>query len=154
MKKLIRAERNLHSDLGTTFYKVTLEQLKDAFSNDNIMNNILILGAIDVQGFNALNLKALFGSVVVEDILYLCKTDGNEIEVDGKLINPEYAIEEYGIESIQSMIQDSTPEIILKDVTEYEIAPDFDEVALYLLNSGHSFHSLVEAANESMWFDD
>lgn len=150
MKKLIKSEKNLHSELGTTFYTVTLEQLKEAFSNDNV----LIQGALQVQGWDALNLKTLFGSEIVDDILYLCITDGNEIEVEGKLINPEYMIEEYGVKSIQSLLQDSTPEIILKEITEYEINPDFDDVALHLLNEGNSFHNLVKSANQSMWFDD
>ena len=132
---------------GTVFYKIELE---DAISvlEDDPKTNLFVLYQIRNNGFDAFDTKnMMYGSIAIDDILYLCNTDGHEISVDGENVDPEYALHEYPAEQLSDYIEPGTPEIIKKYLTTYELAPfDIDEVAQELIDGGHKFTTVVEEA--------
>ena len=137
---------------GTTFYQTTLDAVISALENDKA--NVWLRAAIAESGFDALNFETgLWGSQVINDDLFICDTDGQKLNIDGTLINPETALEEYHLEALSPFIQQATDDIILRYITEYEIkTPDFDNLAIELLNGGWSFSELAKDAE--MWMDE
>lgn len=154
-KKLteVIAESTIHPS-GTTFYRVTLEQLTDAFVSDN-HSNLWMIYAIREFGFNAIKIKDIWGSGIVDDVLYLCKTDGQLLIINDVEIDPESALEEVSLEDLTQYIKDGTPEIIRKMITDYEFNfQDIDELALKMLEDGHRFLEIAKDAQEVNLLDD
>lgn len=122
-------------DHGTTFYKITEEMLNDSFSMSD--DNIFMVEELATYGIGAINEKELpLGSAVIDDVLYICNTDGKDIDVNGAEIFPEDAIEEVGIESLEDYIEDADEKTIKHYITTYEIKfDDLTETAKKLLNS-------------------
>lgn len=137
------------SDFGTTYYAAEIDDIIDAM-DDNPDTNIWVRHAIEKSGLEALNLEdSLFGSAVIDDKLYICRTDGKDIQIAGQDVDPEKALSDYSVEELSAYIQPSTPEIITSSITEYEIKfPDINEAASDLLEVGHTFEELMKAATE------
>ena len=137
------------SDYGTTFYKVTESQLKDALNNSKDVN-LWVKAVVDRDGFRALNFKSsLFGSKVIGNTLYLCKTDGSDIEVNGKSVDPETALDQVSLSALSDYIDDADDDIICKSITEYELDfKDIEKLAIELLRENYAFNELYDAATE------
>lgn len=135
---------------GTTFYKVSLPDLIDMLRK--LDANIIMIGALEMDGWSCIDFeKNLFGSAVIDDDLYLCKTNGKDIIVNGEEVDPEYALEEYTLEELSDYIADATPEDIRLEITPYEVTNfDIEDVALDQLQAGVSFRTLVHAAEDYM----
>lgn len=149
MKKVIKAARiNAAADMGTTFYKTNVEQILDVLKDNDA--NVWLIAAFQNEGLNALDLEHhLFGSYEDGENLYICVTDGHEINVNDEEVDPELAMENYSVEQLSAYIKDATPEVILERITEFEIKPPyFDGWAAELLEDGHTFVELMEAAEE------
>lgn len=135
--------------IGTIFYKITEEQLKDFYADNK---NIVLRYLVEAYGFDAFKTADMWGSYLdrSEDVIYYCRTDGQDIEVDGELVNPEQAFEDFPINALEPYIQDGTDSEIKSYFTEYELAEDFDldEVALDLLNDGYSFSTILKDMNK------
>lgn len=133
---------------GTTFYRVSLEQLTDAFVSDN-NSNLWMIYSIREFGFDAIKIKDIWGSEVVDDVLYLCKTDGQPLIINDVEVDPESALEDVPLQDLEEYIKDSTPEIIRKMITDYEFNfQDIDDLALKMLEDGHSFLEIAKDAQE------
>lgn len=120
------------SNVGTTYYRATLDNVIQTLTRNDA--NLFLLYLIEEYGFDALDFKKhMFGSAVVEenneDVLYICVTDGYEIEVDGEMIDPEEALENYAPIYLENHIQDADDDIIMRNITPYELV-DFDEDAV------------------------
>lgn len=153
--KIMKAISAATQPTRTTFYKT---ELKDAIRvlSDNSENPWLI-AALNKLGWGAINFKtSLFGSKVFSKTLYICETDGSDILVNNKSVDPESALEDYDISDLGDYIQPATDEIILRYITTYEIkTPDFDKWAPELLEtSGYTFTDLSSAATEFDEFSD
>ena len=138
------------TESGTVFYKCKLDQVIQA-EKDNDCNTWLLYALIE-YGWNAIDFDHnMYGSAIIDDELYICKTDGYEINVDGEQVDPESALEDYDIESLSGYIQDATADIIIHSITEYELSKDIDveELAIQMLNDQYSFVDLVEAAKDA-----
>lgn len=152
MKKLLR---RIQSDTvikdaindGTRFYAVSEDQLKDAFRTES--NNI-IRYIINRDGVNAFDLdRALFGSAVFDDVLYICDTDGKQILVNGKEIDPEDALDTYGVEELEDYIEDADDKIIKRKLTFYELKHmNLDNLAKEMIENNFGFTELVRNAEE------
>lgn len=136
---------------GTTFYKITLDQLKSFYNNEK---NIIVRYVIDQYGFEAFDLEHMYGSVLDGDTLYLCVTDGYEISVNGESIDPESALEDYSTEDLSSYIQDGTDEIINRYLSEYELNSISADICTELVQDGYDFIIVLEAARKLDMFDD
>ena len=144
MLKFINSSKDSsNNDLGTIWYKATIEDVQDALRDDG---NLFVYYAISTEGFRCIDFsKHLFGSYVEDDTIYLCKTDGQYILFDGQFCDPEDAMEEYGPEKLHDYIQDATPDIIELYISPYEVEFDVDKGAIWLLNEDYSFKSIVDS---------
>lgn len=120
------------SNIGTTYYRATLDNVIQTLTRNDA--NIFLLYLIEEDGFDALDFKKhMFGSAVFEenheDVIYICVTDGYEIEVDGEMIDPEEALENYSPRYLDNRIQDANDDIIMRNITPYELL-DFDESSI------------------------
>lgn len=138
MRKIVAAE-----GIGTTYYKATIDDVVDAIRDDS---NLFVYYAMLALGFESIDLDHnLFGSYIDGNTIYLCDTDGEDIEVNGQMFDPEDAMEELGPEALESYIQDATPEIIRRFITPYELKFDIDEGAYWLMKDGFGFTEIVKA---------
>ena len=158
MKRYVKESAILGAEsAGTTFYKITINQLIETFTEVNVW----IRKSFQELGFDAIDFEHnLFGSKVISnDVMYLCVTDGADIEIRSKgktsMENPEYALDYYNPEyELASYVQDATPEIISEHITEYEIStPMFDKWAIDLIKEGYTFTDLMTSAQE-YWFNE
>ena len=141
IRKIVAAE-----GIGTTYYKATIDDVVDAIQDGS---NLFVYYAMLALGFESIDLDHhLFGSYIDGNTIYLCDTDGEDIEVQGKLFNPEDAMEEFGPEALESYIQDATPEIIRRFITPYELKFDIDEGAYWLMKDGFGFTEILKSYNE------
>lgn len=136
------------SDYGTKFYAASLDQILNVLNNDE-HSNVWVKYVLTKQGLSALDMKEHFyGSAVFGDTLYICKTDGKDILVDGKHINPEEAFDKYDPEDLTDYIEDASDEVISDSITHYELKfNDVDGIAKEMLDSGHS---IVEMFNDAL----
>jgi len=141
--------------VGTTFYKATLSRVMKALEQDGA--NIWMIWAFQELGFDAIDFShGLFGSQVRdvggEDVLYICVTDGYDIEVNGNMEDPEEALDYFGDSELADYIEEATNKIITDHITEYEIfTPQFDKWAPEMLRSGYSFTELADAKQDGYW---
>ena len=131
-KSDIKAAIHRAKQSGTTYYRITLEDIQE---NEDM--NVWVKKSFDERGWDAIDFSnKLYGSKVIGNKLYLCVTDGYDINVDGKNINPEEALDEYAIDDLQDYIKDKDDDIIDRYITTYEIfEPDFNEWAVDILTT-------------------
>lgn len=138
-------------ETGTHFYKIELPQLIDSL-NDND-GNLWLIYALQEYGWNALDMDHnYFGSAIVDDIFYLCVTDGTEIEINGNLEDPETAIDDFGVDSIVNYIENATDNIIHRYITAYELnfkQVDVNDIAIKLLEDNYTFLEIVRSAEDA-----
>lgn len=136
---------------GTTFYKITLDEAIEALKGENE----ILLYMLRNRGWSAIDLEGYFwGSAVEGETFYLCDTDGMEIDIRGEMFDPEQVIDELGLSAIEPYVQDATPEVIKRNITEYELAPlDLDRVAFEMLKEGYHFEKIYEAAKDASLVD-
>lgn len=129
------------SNSNTTFYKITLNDLKQAFSDENAW----LLASITDLGFRAIDIDSLIGSRVIDNVLYLCVTNGVDIDVNGELADPEDALFQYNLDDLSEYIEDATDDIILDNIDEYNMKPpNYDSLASDLISDGYTFTELVD----------
>lgn len=134
--------------VGATFYYTDLDNAREVLKNNDL--NIFAQYWLDQYGWEAINLKDnLFGSQIIDDLLYICVTDGSDIKINGKAVDPESALEKYGVEACSAYIEPAPDDIITRYISEYEIdITDFEEAAMELLKDGYSFEELYKAAKD------
>ena len=134
------------SSIGTTYHRITLDDCVKLLQKDKA--NVWLLQRLESVGWEAIDLKnALFGSDVIDDVLYICCTDGKDIQVGDSLVDPEIALRGYSPEELRSYIVDADDKIVKLYVTEFALVEfDIDESAEQLLKEGKSFIDLMEAA--------
>ena len=133
---------------GTVFYKITMKELLKLMKSEDC--NVWIMKSFEELGWDAIDFESnLFGSKVIDDVLYLCVSDGYDIDVDGELYDPESVLDDLGEDGINNYIQKPTKEVVTRYITEYEVnTPDFDGWAADLLSDGYSFEDLVRDYHE------
>lgn len=127
---------------GTTYYPVSLEQLIDTFDNTD---DIWIKYALVLYGLNGLDIEHMYGSETIGDTLYICDTDGEDIEVDGNLVNPETALSDYTTDQLEAYIQDPTDDDIKRLISDYELnIPSLNEVAIEMLQDNIDIETIAD----------
>lgn len=147
-RKSISASVSPAKNSGTTFYSASADDIIEAYGDVTL--NVWVRKAFIERGLEAIDYdRNLFGSKVIDDVLYICVTDGQDIEVDGELVNPEEALEIYTPYELSEYIRPASKDIISRYITEYEIIiPDFDNWAIDLLNDVYDFSKLVKDYQE------
>lgn len=117
----------------TKFYSASLDDVLKAYDNPD--KNCWVYASLKEYGWDCIDFdNNLFGSAVVDDILYICVTDGKDIRVMDSWVDPEYALEDYVIDVLQDYIIPATDKIITRYISSYEIfKPDFDKLAPSLI---------------------
>ena len=134
---------------SNTYYRVTLDDIESVMQ-DSTDANIWSLKSFQEIGWDAIDFEHnLFGSQVIDDVLYICNTDGRDIDVRGEKVDPETALDDYKLSDLYTYIEDADEEIILKYNTPYEIkTPKFNNWASELLKDGYTFTDIVNDAQE------
>ena len=147
LRKVVAAQTvsYVHS-IGTTYHKITLDECIRVLQKDRV--NVWLLQRLESAGWDALDIKnSLFGSEIINDVLYICCTDGKDITVGDDTVDPEVALAEFSTTDLSDYIVDADPSIVKRYVTEFALAEfDIDEAAEQLLREGKSFIDLMEAA--------
>ena len=135
-------------DSGTIFYKATEDELKKLIKDGK--NNEIVKFIIDNNGVYAINEDKLYGGTITDDgDVYICVTDGKDIQIDGDPVFPEEAIETYSVEDIADYVKPMTEEIAHRYITDYELKPfDIDEIAKKMMEQGYTFLDIVKAASD------
>lgn len=145
MKIYIHAAEDTKSS-GTTFYKITLDKLKSVLGGDNVWIDELI----EKKGFDFLP-ERLYGSETIDGDFYLCVTDGEDIEVNGEMVDPETALTEYSLSDLSEYIKDATNKIIEDniDIDELQFTEkDINDWAVDMIRRGIDFTEMVEDYEE------
>jgi hypothetical protein len=148
MKKIIGAKRRM---TGTTFYEIEpdvfLAAILDADDGDiNIWHKYLA----KTQGLESLDIDHMYGSRILkdadgDDALYFCETDGEDIEVDGKQVDPEDALDDYSLEALDDYLEGTAQGQVLHLINDSDFkTPDFDKEIVDALES-YDFVDLAEA---------
>lgn len=151
MKQIIRynSQRTVTAATtsGTTYYKTDLKQVLDTLKNKL---NIFCWKSLETYGFSCIDFDVnLFGSYVDGDELYICTTDGEDIPVNSKLVDPENAMQNFDLKDLSPYIRPATPDIIERYITPYEVSiPDIDKAAKDLMDDKYTFADLVDAYEE------
>lgn len=143
----IYSAKNPAQSAGTTYYMVDLDEAIDILDNDK--SNCWVFISLREYGWDCLDMdNNLFGSAIIDDTLYICITDGTDVYVDGKAVNPEDALEEYDIEDLADYIVPATDKIVERYISQYELkTPDFNELAPLLIES-RDFERMVKDMEE------
>ena len=122
MVSIQSSEEDSLKEPKTKFYSVTENDLKDILVEGED-SNVFLYGAISTLGFDCLNLDSMYGSGIVNSVLYLCDTNGKDIIVNGEDVAPGEALSECSIEDLSEYIYtgEDNPEIIRKELTAYEL---------------------------------
>lgn len=131
---------------GTKYYLITL---KHAIYVAMDMN-LLMSQALIMNGWDSVDVDKLPGSMIIDNSLYLCVTDGYAIEVNGeKDVDPEAALSAFSLEDLDEYIEVASDKIISERLTPYEVDKfDIDEAAYQLLKGGCSLEELVSASED------
>ena len=143
LRKVVSAEE---FKKGTTFWGCTLEEIKSA--KEGKESNVWINFELNQRGLECLDIDHMYGSFIADDgVLYICDTDGYEIEVNGKIVDPESDGEYLGPIKLQNYIKKATPAIINKFITEYEIKQDerLNDIIKSMLDAGYEFTDIIES---------
>ena len=105
---------------GTKWYRITKEQL---LKYNLWRSNVWIKERISQYPLDeVLNLDSLEGSIVEEDQLYLMVSDFDDIEVNGEMINPLDAIEEFGLKGLENYIVQEAPVDVVHSIIDSDIS--------------------------------
>lgn len=131
---------------GTKYYLITLKHAIDVALD----TNILMSQALIMNSWDSLDIDRLSGSMIIDNSLYLCVTDGYAIEVNGeKDIDPEAALSEFSLDDLDKYIEVASDEIISERLTPYEVTNfDIDKAAYQLLGDGYSLEEVVNASED------
>lgn len=137
------------NSLGTQFVHATLDDVIRALKNDHKSNEILIY-LLERDGFYALDFdNNFYGGYADDDNIYICITDGEDIEVEGELVYPEDAIDKFGVDAVADYTREATEHDITFRITGYELKPfSMEDVAIDMLNDGYSFNAICDAADD------
>lgn len=161
MKIIKCSKSNVSPDYGTTFYKTNLDQIESVInSNENeleLFNQLYF----KVYGYDCIDFKHnLFGSFIFDDKdLYICDTDGDEIEFQGDLIDPEqisdYITDPNQIKQYVKSPDDDYLKRLFLDDDMYTVPPELpQDVIYYGIDHGYNYDEIVDSYNNLISYDD
>lgn len=145
---IMSARNDTLPDTGTVWYKASYIKIKNALGDAIPDVNPWISIYFDRENFKSIDFNHnLWGSFVEGDDLYICVTDGYDIEINGEMVDPEQAYELYGLKALSDYIQPATDQIITSKITDDEMfAVPFDDLIDDVLAGGWSFTEAVKYA--------
>lgn len=133
---------------GTVFYETSIDDIIDTLENYD--SNLFLMNELQQNGLDAINLhNTLYGSAIIDGMLYICVSDGYNILVNDEEVNPLTALNTYDLNDLSAYIQDTNQDIIHRYITLYEVPVENIESATeYLLKIGYSLKAITSAYNE------
>lgn len=136
---------------GTTWYPVTMSQFDD-FAED-VMENVFLKYTAKYDGFEALDLDLMYGTRIIDDVLYICSSDGKDIRVGDEEVDPEFALDKYTPDELSVYMEDVTDKVLESHTTVNDFDRDLlkenlDNAAIEALQGGIDFPKLIEDYNE------
>ena len=136
---------------GTTWYPVTLKQFKD-FAEDNI-ENVFLKYTIIYDGFDALDLDLMYGTRIVDDTLYICSSDGKDIQVGNEEVDPEFALDKYSPDELSAYMEDVTDTVLESHTTANDfnrelLEENLNNAAIEALQDDVDFSELIDYYDE------
>lgn len=104
---------------GTTYYRIPLDKAVQALKNKKC--NLFLAYELQRSGWSAIKIDEFFGSKCIDDTLYFCVTDGQDINVGSQMLDPESALRKIHLEHLKPYIKDADDDFISKHITEYEL---------------------------------
>ena len=148
--EIYRNTKSTPDGSGTTYYYITEDQLLKFYDKSD---NVIMRYLVSENGFDAFYIEGVPGYAMFDDILYICDTDGADIMVNGKSIDPERALMKYTPDDLSEYEERGTDSIIKRYLSEYELAEfDPNEVVLSMLDTGFAdFKEIVKSAKDLGW---
>lgn len=148
MKRYIRADVKPAMTKGTTFYRLTLDDIIEHFSKES--ENAFILKSFQELGWKALNFhKNLYDSFICDDDLYICVTDGKKIRYNDKFISTDKLPKDIDLDKLDRYIAEGNDQIIHRYITPYELkTPKFTEWSKELEAEGYEKEKLRKDAEQ------
>ena len=140
----MKINKNIKKDRsnGTTFYKCSLNDIKENIYNRSSFTD----WALTESKLNAIDLDQLPGSDVIDNYLYLCITDFDDIEINGELVDPEEALATIEITQLADYIESGTPEIISSYLSEDNLVYySIDVVFKSMLNANYRISDILDS---------
>jgi hypothetical protein len=136
---------------GTTWYPVTAKQFKE-FAED-IIENIFIKYTAIYDGFEALDLDLMYGTRIIDDVLYICSSDGKDIRIGDEEVSPEFALDNFTPDELSAYMEDATDKVLESHTTANDFDKDLlkenlDNAAIEALQDGIDFSELIDDYNE------
>jgi len=142
----------------TIFYRFNLEDTIRDLRRQNA--NIILIQRLQDVGWNALrDLDVAFISAIIDDDdnLIVCESNYEPIDLNNEEVEPEEMLDRFSVETLDrlGLVQNADSKTVHKYITEYELSDQFDldNVVLELLNDGHSFQEVVQAARDLDYID-
>ena len=147
---------SIFTGVGTTFYAIPAERLLKAFDRSRKKLNKFFVDIIRYTDLEALNPNSFYGSHIdtVNNVFYLCVSDGKPIKVNGEEIDPDEALDKYTIEDLAEYTEQPSDDLILQHVTMYELNPEvfdsdtIDTIVQENLEKGVHFKEIVKDYDE------
>jgi hypothetical protein len=146
MAKIIKSSRSITAatnNSGTTYYRATLDECKKALDGEL---NIWIYTQLDKNGFDAIE-EDYYQGVVIDDVMYFIDTDGNDIEINGELYDPEDVPLDFRPESFAQYTKPATNKVIIDNLVDTDFKyPNFDKEVYDMLEKyEYEFTDLADA---------
>lgn len=143
MKRYIRSSVQPAMTSGTTFYRITLDDVIKHFSKES--ENAFMMKSFEKLRWKALDFhRHLYDSFICEDDLFLCVTDGKKIRYNDKFISPDKLPKDIDLEELDSYIAIGTDAVIHRYITPYEVKqPKFTEWGKELEAEGYKKEKLL-----------
>ena len=87
--------------IGTVYYRVLAAQIESAYEDEDPF----IYYAVLEDGLDAINLDTMVGSKVIDDELFICQSDGQEININGEMVDPFVALEDYLLKILKIILK-------------------------------------------------
>lgn len=132
---------------STTFYVASLDDVINALRDKDA--NVWLINELEDRGFEAIDFSKIPGSAVIDNNVVICDTDGYAIQIGEDEVDPETAVEDYGLEALSAYVQEATPDVINRFITAYELViKNVEASAISALEKGISFAKLYEGYSE------
>ena len=133
-------------DRGTIFYSVSLEDAISYLQTEQ--SNLFLLYAIKSIGWDALDIDQFYGGAVLDNVLYMCDTDGSDIDINGQRVSPDDVLLNYDVADIQDYIEIADSKFVKDHITIYEMkkldSKSISQYAKDMLNDDVNFDDVVD----------
>ena len=147
MKRVIAASEE---PSPTMFYKLTVDDVLPVLQEDK--DNLILCHQLEQEGWGAIRVERhLFGSEVVGEFLYLCVPGRDDVEINGRILDPEEILDVITVDELpEDMVSETCePGIIRGFISNYELNPPMlNDVAFELLEEGHDFVDILRSARD------